>query len=59
VDYENIALMVVKVMKIPEPWIISIDRTDWKFGKTVFNRSVGKQKQGIEATSHLFLYFNP
>jgi hypothetical protein len=23
------------------------------------NRSVGKQKQGIEATSHLFLYFNP
>jgi hypothetical protein len=22
-------------------------------------RSVGKQKQGIEATSHLFLYFNP
>ncbi|ELS30336.1 hypothetical protein Pse7429DRAFT_4616 [Pseudanabaena biceps PCC 7429] len=29
--------MVVKVMKIPEPWVISIDRTDWKFGKTVFN----------------------
>ena len=23
------------------------------------NRSVGKQKQGIEAASHLFLYFNP
>ncbi len=37
VDYESIALMVVKVMKIPEPWVISIDRTDWKFGKTVFN----------------------
>ena len=37
VDYESIALMVVKVMKIPEPWIISVDRTDWKFGKTVFN----------------------
>ena len=37
VDYESIALMVVKVMKIPEPWIISIDRNDWKFGKTVFN----------------------
>jgi hypothetical protein len=33
VDYESIALMVVKVMKIPEPWIISIDRTDWQFGK--------------------------
>jgi len=26
--------MVVKVMKIPEPWVISIDRTDWRFGKT-------------------------
>ncbi len=37
VDYENIALMVVKVMQIPEPWVISIDRTDWEFGKTVFN----------------------
>ncbi len=37
VDYESIALMVVKVMKIPEPWVISIDRTDWQFGKTVFN----------------------
>jgi hypothetical protein len=24
VDYESIALMVVKVMKIPEPWVISI-----------------------------------
>ena len=37
VDYESIALMVVKVMKIPETWIISVDRTDCKFVKTVFN----------------------
>ncbi|MFN9055218.1 MAG: hypothetical protein ACK5V6_20040 [Pseudanabaena sp.] len=29
--------MVVKVMKIPEPWLISFDRTDLKFGETVFN----------------------
>ena len=36
-DYENSALMVVKVMQIPKPWMISIDRTDWEFGKTVFN----------------------
>ena len=36
-DYESIALTVVKVMKIPEPWVISIDRTDWQFGKIVFN----------------------
>ena len=34
VDYESIALMVVKVIKIREPWVISIDRTDWRFGKT-------------------------
>jgi archaellum component FlaC len=27
--------------------------------ESVYYRSVGKQKQGIEATSHLFLYFNP
>lgn len=37
VDYESIALTVVRVMNIPEPWVISIDRTDWQFGKTVFN----------------------
>ncbi len=37
VDYSSIALMVVKVMKIPEPWVISIDCTDLLFGKTVFN----------------------
>ncbi|MFN5980929.1 MAG: hypothetical protein ACK45W_16795 [Pseudanabaena sp.] len=36
-DHESIAFMVVKVMKIPEPWLISFDRTDWKFGETVFN----------------------
>lgn len=48
VDYESIALMVVKVMKIPEPWVISIDRTDWKFGKTVFNvLTLGVVHQGI------------
>jgi hypothetical protein len=27
VDYESIALMVVKVNKISEPWVISIDRS--------------------------------
>ena len=48
VDYESIALMVVKVMKIPEPWIISIDRTDWQFGKTVFNvLTLGVVHQGV------------
>ena len=48
VDYESIALMVVKVMKIPEPWVISIDRTDWKFGKPVFNvLTLGVVHQGV------------
>jgi hypothetical protein len=48
VDYESIALMVVKVMKIPEPWVISIDRTDWRFGKTVFNElTLGVVHHGI------------
>ena len=28
VDYESIALTVIKVMQIPEPWVISIDRND-------------------------------
>jgi len=37
VDYESIALTVARVMNIPEPWVISIDRTDWQFDKTVFN----------------------
>jgi hypothetical protein len=37
VDYESIAITVVRVMQIPEPWVISIDRTNWQFGKTVFN----------------------
>jgi Transposase DDE domain len=48
VDYEAIALMVVKVMKIPEPWVISIDRTDWQFGKSVFNvLTLGIVHQGV------------
>jgi hypothetical protein len=47
VDYESIALMVVKVMKIPEPWVISIDRTDWRFGKTVFNVLTLKSTQKV------------
>jgi hypothetical protein len=48
VDYESIALMVVRVMKIPEPWIISIDRTDWQFGRTVFNLlTLGVVYQGV------------
>jgi len=37
VDYSEIAKMVVRLMKIPEPWVLSCDRTEWQYGKTTFN----------------------
>lgn len=36
-DYGEIAQTVVALMSIPEPWVLSIDRTEWKFGDCVFN----------------------
>jgi hypothetical protein len=36
-DYAEIAEAVVSLMAIPEPWTLSIDRTDWRFGNCVFN----------------------
>jgi hypothetical protein len=36
-EVTEITQTVVALMKIPEPWVLSIDRTDWQFGKTVFN----------------------
>ena len=32
-----IAQTIVGLLDIPEPWVLSIDRTEWKFGQTVFN----------------------
>ena len=37
VDYAKIAQAVVALMAIPEPWTLSIDRTEWQFGDCVFN----------------------
>jgi hypothetical protein len=37
VDYAEIAQTVVALMSIPEPWVLSIDRTEWKFGDCIFN----------------------
>ncbi len=37
VDYAKIAQTVVALMAIPEPWALSIDRTEWQFGKCTFN----------------------
>ena len=36
-DYTLIAQAVVKLMNIPQPWVLSVDRTQWSFGQTHFN----------------------
>jgi hypothetical protein len=37
VDYSEIAKTVERLMKIPEPWVLSCDRTEWQYGDTTFN----------------------
>lgn len=37
VKMEQIAKMVMSIAGIPQPWVLSIDRTNWSFGKTHFN----------------------
>lgn len=29
--------MIVKIMNIPQPWVLSIDRTEWRFGQIWLN----------------------
>ena len=36
-DYQQIARVLVALMDIPQPWILSVDRTEWSFGTTRFN----------------------
>ena len=36
-DYTLMAQTVVKLMEIPQPWVLSVDRTEWSFGETRFN----------------------
>lgn len=36
-DYYSIARFVVQLMDIPQPWVLSIDRTTWEFGDCVIN----------------------
>lgn len=36
-DYYDFAHAIVSLMDIPEPWVLSIDRTQWQFGSVVFN----------------------
>lgn len=48
VDYGAIAHAVVKLMGIPEPWVLSLDRTEWQFGGHVFNiLTLGIVHEGI------------
>lgn len=37
VDMAQIAQMLVKLAGIPQPWVLSLDRTNWSFGTTHFN----------------------
>ena len=36
-DYEVMAQAVVNLMDIPQPWVLSTDRTEWSFGQKRFN----------------------
>ena len=36
-NYTEIAQTIVALMDIPEPWTLSLDRTEWRFGDYVFN----------------------
>jgi len=36
-DYYTLARFVVSLMDIPQPWVLSVDRTTWEFGGWVHN----------------------
>ena len=47
-DFTLIAKTIVALMNIPQPWVLSIDRTEWSFGQTRFNIFVlGIVHQGV------------
>jgi hypothetical protein len=47
-DYREIARLVAGLMEIPQPWVLSIDRTNWQFGSCVFNiLMLGVVHQGV------------
>jgi Transposase DDE domain len=48
VDYAEIAQAVIALLGIPEPWVLSLDRTEWQFGNCVFNiLMLGVVHQGV------------
>jgi hypothetical protein len=36
-DDAEIAKALLSLMAMPEPWVLSLDRTEWRFGNWVFN----------------------
>jgi Transposase DDE domain len=47
-DYYSMAKLIVGMMDIPEPWVLSINRTEWKFGQKMFNiLTLGIIHQGV------------
>jgi hypothetical protein len=47
-DYSLIAQVVVSLMQIPQPWVLSLDRSEWSFGQTRLNIFVlGIVHQGV------------
>ena len=37
IDYPESARLVAGLMEIPQPWILSVDLTNWEFGNCSFN----------------------
>ncbi|MEL6442390.1 MAG: hypothetical protein AAFQ80_24480 [Cyanobacteria bacterium J06621_8] len=47
-DCYSIAKLVISMMEIPEPWVLSLERTEWQFGNKVFNiLTLGIVHQGV------------
>ena len=48
IDYPEIARIVVQWLNIPQPWVLSIDRTNWSFGSHHYNiLTVGIVHEGV------------
>jgi hypothetical protein len=47
-DYDDIARLVAGMMHIPQPWVLSIDRTNWQFAGCNLNLlTLGVVHQGV------------
>jgi hypothetical protein len=47
-NYFTVAKLVVNLMQVPEPWVLSIDRTNWEFGARSINiLMLGVVHQGV------------